>query len=154
MLSVAYDIIFSRFLSQVQAYDLIVEDQETAQARLNEWLNSIKSNPRVRKLFATLSSDDENKLINFTLRLPDDDESADTDYVTEIFALGVKWKWSAEKYNSVLNTAQYFGSGDKKFYSQSTHAAQLHNMADTAKKELFGIIRDRDSYKNSYLEER
>ena len=84
-----------------------------AKAKLNEWLRSIKSNPRVRKSFTTLSFDDENQEINFTLRVPEDDES-DMDFVIEVFALGVKWKWSAEKYNSVLNTAQYFGSGEKK----------------------------------------
>ena len=152
MLSVAYDNIFSRFLGQVQAYDLIVDDEDVAKAKLNEWLRSIKSNPRVRKSFTTLSFDDENQEINFTLRVPEDDES-DMDFVIEVFALGVKWKWSAEKYNSVLNTAQYFGSGEKKMYSQAQHMDKLHEMSDTAKKEFFGIIRDRASYKNNYLEE-
>ena len=113
MLSVAYDVVFSRFLGQVQAYDLIIDDEDIAKEKMNEWLKSIKSNPRVRKTFATLSFDELENNINFDLKVPEDDDS-DIDYVTEIFALGVKWKWSAEKYDSCLNTMQYFGSGEKK----------------------------------------
>lgn len=114
MLSVTYDAAFSRFLAQVQAYDLAVVDEVDARQKLNEWLISIKSNPRVQKLFTSLSFDKNIEMIFFTLKNSLKDDEADMDFVTEVFGLGVAWKWSSEKYNSLLNTAQYFGSGEKK----------------------------------------
>lgn len=152
MLSVAYDIIFSRFLSQVEAYDLIIDDEDVAKEKLNEWLKSIKSNPRVRKSFKTLTLDELENNINFDLKVPEDDDS-DIDYVTEIFALGIAWRWSTAKYLSVKNTEQYFGSGEKKFFSQASHADKLHDMCKETRGAFFGMIRDRGTYKNTYLED-
>jgi len=152
MLSVAYDEIFSRFLSQVEAYDLVMDDEDVAKEKLNEWLRSIKSNPRVRKSFATLSLDNLENNINFDLKIPEDDDS-DIDFVTEIFALGISWKWATAKYLSAKNTEQYFGSGDRKFFAQSNHMDKLHDMYKETRSAMFGMLRDRNTYKNTYLEE-
>ena len=153
MLSVTYDVAFSRFLAQVQAYDLVVVDEVEARQKLNSWLESVKSNPRVRKLFTSLSFDKNIEMIFFTLKNTLKDDEADVDFVSEVFGLGVAWKWASEKYNSLLNTAQYFGSGEKKYFSQANHMDQLHAMAKQGESELNGFIRDHGSYNNSYLEE-
>ena len=81
---------------------------------MNSWLESVKSNPRVRKLFTSLGFDKNIETIFFTLKNTLKDDEADVDFVSEVFGLGVAWKWASEKYNSLLNTAQYFGSGEKK----------------------------------------
>lgn len=152
MLSVNYDAAFSRFLAQVQAYDLVMVDEVEARQKLNEWLISVKSNPRVRKLFTSLSFDKNIETISFELKNSLKDEDSDKDFVTEVFGIGVAWKWASEKYNSYLNTAQYFGSGEKKFYSQQAHATALATMAQQSKSNLFGFIRDHGSYNNAYVE--
>jgi len=152
MLSVNYDAAFSRFLAQVQAYDLVMVDEVEARQKLNEWLISVKSNPRVRKLFTSLSFDKNIETISFELKNSLKDEDSDKDFVAEVFGIGVAWKWSSEKYNSLLNTAQYFGSGEKKYFSQANHMDQLHAMTQQSKSDLFGFIRDHGSYNNAYVE--
>lgn len=154
MLSVTYDAAFSRFLAQVQAYDLVVVDEVEARQKLNSWLESVKSNPRVRKLFTSLSLDKNIETIFFELRNSLKDDESDVDFVTEVFGIGVAWKWSSEKYNSLLNAAQYFGSGEKKYFSQANHMDQLHAMSNQGKSDLFGFIRDHGSYNNEYLDEK
>ena len=114
MLSVTYDAIYSRFLSKVQAYDLLELTMENSYEQLNEWLLSVKADARVRKIFSSLSFDDVGKTVSFTLRNPVDD-SNDIDFVIEVFGLGIAWKWGEAKYKSVLLTAQAFmGSHDIK----------------------------------------
>lgn len=152
MLSVTYDACFSRFLAQVQAYDLVVIDEVEARQKLNEWLNSIKSNPRVRKLFTSLSFDKNIEMIFFELRNSLKDDESDIDFVIEVFGLGVAWRWASEKYKSLLNTAQYFGSGEKKYFSQANHMDQLNVMQKDSMSQLYGFIRDHGSYNNEYLE--
>lgn len=150
MLSVTYDDIFSRFLAQVQAYDLLQINEYDAREKLNEWLMSVKSNSRVRKIFTTLAFDKNIETITCELKNSVDDE-ADNDFVIELFALGVKWRWVTEKYESVLNTSQYFGSGEKKMFSQANHMAELKNMSTMARTEFFRFISDHGYYNNSYL---
>ena len=68
-----------------------------------------------------------------------------------MLGLGLIWKWVSEQYNSVLLTKQYLGSGQKKFYSQSAHMKEMHDMFKQAKSEFFGFIRDHGTYNNSYI---
>ena len=152
MLSVTFDTIYSRFLSKVQAYDLLELTTDDCYEQMNEWLKSVKSDSRVRKLFISLSFDDISKTVSFTLRNPVDNDS-DIDFVIEVFGLGVAWKWVEPKYKSVINTAQFFGGKDQKFYSQSNHLAELSAMNSNARTDLYKYIASRGYYNNSYIKE-
>ena len=150
MLSVTYDAIYSRFLSKVQAYDLLELTMENTYEQLNEWLLSVKADARVRKIFSSLSFDDVGKTVSFTLRNPVDD-SNDIDFVIEVFGLGIAWKWVEPKYKSILNQAQFFGGKEQKWFSQSNHMEQLKVMNDSARNDLYKLIASRGYYFNSYL---
>lgn len=113
MLSVTFDAIYSRFLSKVQAYDLLELTNDDCYEQLNEWLMSVKADSRVRKIFSSLSFDNVGKTISFALRNPVDN-SSDIEFVTEVFGLGIAWKWIEPKYKSVLNTSQFFGGKEQK----------------------------------------
>lgn len=152
MLSVSYDAIYSRLYGTIQAFDLIQLAEEIAKAKMTEWMMSIKANPRVRKLFASVSFNPVDEAIGFELVHPIADD-ADVDFVTELFALGMTWKWSSEKYNSTLNTSQFFAGKEQKFYSQANHMAELANMTKIAKQEFLSLIANRECYTNSYLQE-
>jgi len=71
--------------------------------------------------------------------------------VAEMLSLGLIWKWVGESYRSVLYTRQYIGSGQKKFYSQSSHMAEVRAMYRQAEHDFFGYIRDHGTYNNSYI---
>ena len=154
MLSVGYDAIYSRFLSKVQAYDLIEEcSDDTARELMDEWLLSIKSNPKVRKLFSSISVDADDRILSFELKVADSDEDSDIDFVTELFGLGIAWKWIAPKYMSVLNTSQFFGGKEQQFFSQANHMAQLEAMNKNAKIDFLRCIQEHGYINNSYLQE-
>ena len=152
MLSIEFDTIFSGFLSQTQAYEMLSIQEDDARQKLEAWLKSVKSNPRVRKMFSSFTIDTDVETIECELKNKVDDE-ADADFVTEMLALGITWKWVGEKYNSIVNTAQYLGSGQKKFYSQANHMAELAKMYTGARNIFYGFIRDHGTYNNPYITE-
>ena len=150
MLSIEFDVIYSSFLSQAQAYDLIALPEGNAKQKLEEWLKSVKSNPRVRKKFSSFTVDADNETIECELKNKIDDE-ADTNFVVEMLALGIVWKWVGEKYKSIQYTQHYIGSGQKKFYSQSSHMGEMNKLYYKAENDFFGYIRDHGTYNNSYV---
>jgi len=150
MLSVTFDTIYSRFLSKVQAYDLLELTSDECYEQMNEWLMSVKADSRVRKLFTSLSVDDIGKTVSFTMRNPVDDNS-DIDFVVEIFGLGVAWKWVEPKYKSVLNTSQFFGGKEQRWFSQAQHLSELRMMNDNARIDLYKYIASHGYYNNSYI---
>lgn len=159
MLSISYDDVYSRFLSLVEAHDLLAlvvkyadgdTDDSKAKAMMNEWLKSVKANPRVRKIFATLTFDPAIETIDFELKNPVDDEY-DTSFVVEVLALGVAWKWVTPKYQSVVNTAQFFGGKEQSYFSQANHMAELKKMYDSAESNLYNLISSHGYYNNSYI---
>ena len=152
MLSVTFDAIYSRFLSKVQAYDLLELGTNECLEEISEWLVSVKSNPRVRKCFTSFTLDNIGKTVSFELRNPVDNED-DVDFVTELFGLGLAWKWVTPKYYSVLNTAQFFGSKEQKFYAQSNHMSEISNMYRDARTNLYKHIASHGYYNNPYLRE-
>lgn len=152
MLSVTFDAIYSRFLSKVQAYDLLELTNDDCYEQLNEWLMSIKADSRVRKIFSSLSFDDVGKTVSFALRNPVDN-SSDIEFVTEVFGLGVAWKWIEPKYKSVVNTSQFFGGHEQKFYSQQAHMSELAAMNNGARNDLYKFIASHGYYFNPYLKE-
>ena len=152
MLSIEFDVIFSGFLSQTQAYELLSLQEDDAKQKLEAWLKSVKSNPRVRKMFSSFTIDTDVETIECELKNKVDDE-ADADFVAEMLALGITWKWVSEKYNSIVNTAQYIGSGQKKFFSQANHMAELEKMYTKSRNLFYGFIRDHGTYNNSYIQD-
>ena len=152
MLSVTFDAIYSRFLSKVQAYDLLEMVTDDCYEQMNEWLKSVKSNPRVRKCFTTLTLDDVGKQISFELRNPVDNDD-DMDFVIEVFGLGIAWKWITPQYNTLVNTAPFFGSKEMKWYSQANHMSEVKNMYDTARVEMYKCIASHGYYNNPYVKE-
>ena len=52
-------------------------------------------------------------------------------------------QWVRPKYNSVLNTSQFYSNSETKYYSQANHMAELENMLSDARVQLRKKIRDR-----------
>lgn len=150
MLSIEFDVIYASFLPQTQAYDLLTLQEDDAKQKLEAWLKSVRSNPRVRKMFTSFRIDHDTETIEFELKNKVDDDT-DVETVTEMLALGLIWKWVGENYKSVLYTKQYIGSGQKKFYSQASHMTEVHKMYLQAQHDFYGYIRDHGTYNNSYI---
>lgn len=151
MASLPYDIVYSRFLSKVEAYDFIELQANDLTDILCDWMHSASANPYVRRLFKTFSLDDEIQEFSFEMKYVLDDYS-DTDFVIEILAIGMVVAWLDPKINSINNILQMFGSKDEKWYSQSQHLSELRALKNDSRKLQRRMIADRGYAWNTYLD--
>lgn len=151
MPSIDYENVYSRFLTKVEAYDLIGEDDDIREEFLCNWLHAAVFNPYVRKLFSSISLDDDMGVITYQM-LYNIDPAVDEEFVTEVLAYGIMYGWVEPKVNSLTTMAQLVGTSDEKFYSQAAHLAELRGLRDDADKKLRTLIRDRGYLNNTYLD--
>lgn len=137
-----YTEIYSRFYMCVTDYKLAGLSERVANELLNGYLRRTSAMPMVRRLFETFAMDDDIEEIEYTLRVPLDDDS-DKDFVEEILALGMILNWVSPQYHNVLNTSQLFTNSEQRFYSQSAHMSELKAMYEKAQSDLKKLIRDR-----------
>ena len=145
-----YNSIYSRFLLRVTDYEFSGLDEKLAQEMMNGWMKATLSQPYIRRLFSSLTADDDVEEIEFELANPQDD-SSDQDFAEEIIAQGMVVNWLSPQYHSVLNTAQFYSNSEQKYYSQANHMAELKEMYRGAKSDLRKMIRDRGTFNNSYI---
>lgn len=145
-----YNDIYSRFLLRVTDYEFAGLDEKLAQGMMNGWMKATLSQPYIRRLFSSITADDDVEEIEFELANPID-ESSDQDFAEEIIAQGMLVNWLSPQYHSVLNTAQFYSNSEQKYYSQANHMAELKDMYHNAKVDLRKMIRDRGIFNNSYI---
>ena len=151
MASLNYDVIYSRLLSKIEAYDFIDLQANDLTDLLCDWIHSASANPYVRRLFKTFILDDEIQELSFEMKYTLDD-SSDTEFVIEILALGIVVAWLEPKINSINNISQMFGSKDEKWFSQSQHLSELRKLMNDSRKLQRRMIADRGYVWNTYLD--
>lgn len=113
MLSLSYDKIFSRVLNKINDPKELSLDESDLYEIYTERLHSVVGDPRVRRMFSSLSLDDIIQTLTCTLNHPVDDE-ADTDFVIEILSLGITIEWLKPQVDSILNSAAMIGGKEEK----------------------------------------
>lgn len=153
MASLNYDNVYSRFFTKVEAFDFIYEDltEEMMAEFMSTWLHSAVAYPYIRRLFSTVSLDDEEKIFEYELRYQID-EFSDTEFVTEVLAYGMMYCWLEPKVRSITNIVQTFTSTEQKFYSQSNHLSELRALLSDSELKIRALIRDRGYMYNTYLD--
>lgn len=151
MVSITFEAIYSRFLSKVEAYELIEMLEADAYDTMEEWLKSVCAIPRLRKMFKLCSMDSKVRTIDCELKNSQGNDEADVELIIELMGLGIAWKWVTPRYLSTLNAAQMISGKEVKFFSQSSHLAELSNMYKNTKEEFYNTIRDYGVLYNSYL---
>ena len=153
MASLNYDNIFSRFYTKVEAFDFLYEDisdEMMGEFQLS-WLRSSVAYPYIRRLFSSISFDDENCEVNYKMNYSIDDFS-DEEFVTDVLAYGMIYCWLEPKVRSITNIIQTFTSSEQKFYSQSNHLSELRALLSDAELKIRSLIRDRGYIYNAYLD--
>ena len=155
MASIVCENIYSMFLGYIKDYELFAQSETFAQELMGEWLKKAYSKPYVRRLFSSIAFgvDEETgeESILYEMKYTTD-SSADTDFVTDILALGMVASWLAPILRDKVNLAQFFSGKEVKWYSQSNHIDQLRAVYEEANREQRNLIRDRGFIFNSYLE--
>ena len=141
MASLEYAEIYSRFYIKIKDYEIVALDEQLAKEMLNGYLRSTLSKPMVRRLFSSVSADDDVEEIDFELRESLDTDS-DTDFITEVLAVGMVSAWASPRYHSTLLTSQLLSNSEQKFFSQSQHLAEMKAMFEKSQTDLRKLIRD------------
>lgn len=125
MTSLDYDVIFSRLLSKIEAYDFIELPAEELNDFLCNWIHSASANPYVRKLFKTFILDDDIQEISYEIKYSVD-EQTDYEFIAEVLSLGMVVAWLEPKIYSINNIAQMFGTKEEKLRELGNSHGSLH----------------------------
>ena len=152
MTSLKYEKIFERFLGKITDYDFLTLNIDDSYSLMTEKLMSTLSNPYIRRLFSSLSVNNDIQELRFEME-HSVDEFTDEYFVTEMLAKGIVIEWLQPQVKSKLLTAQMFSGKEQKFYAQSNQLSEMRSLLEDTQLELRQMIRDRGYIYNSYLEE-
>lgn len=151
MTSVYTDDIYSMFLGYIKDNDLLAKKEYIANEFMYEWLKKACSKPYVRRLFSSITFDEEK--VSYELKKSSSSEDGDNDFVVDILALGMVISWLSPILRSKVNLSQLFTGKEMKYYSQSAHIEQLRGVLEDVTLEQRRLIQDWGYMYNSYLEE-
>ena len=143
-----YETIFSRVRGRIDDPKELSYEESDLIDIYTERLNNVVGNPRVRRLFSSLSLDDEIQQMNFILNNPVDDTS-DKNFVIGILVLGMEIEWLEPQVNSLKSTAEALSGKEEKMLL-SPHKNNMTKL-DDMKRELNKRIRDYGYMYNSYI---
>lgn len=146
----SYSTLFSRVLNKINDPKELSLDESDLLEIYTERLHSVVGKPRVRRLFSSLSLDDEIQEMTFTLNNSVDEES-DKDFVLEILSLGMAIEWLQPQVDSVIHTSVMIGGKEEKKLLDN-HKNMIERL-DSMKKEQNKMIRDYGYMYNSYIKE-
>lgn len=147
----SYDDVYTKFLGKIRDVEFANFTEADAREYMREWLRSSLARPYIRRLFDTISLDDEIATMTYELKLPTDEEQ-DIDFVCEILAYQMIVQWLEPKIQSTTLLNQMISnSKEMKFYSQSSHLTAMRTLYENAQITVRNIIRDRGYIYNTYL---
>ena len=146
----SYSTLFSRVLNKINDPKELSLDESDLFEIYTERLHSVVGKPRVRRLFSSISLDDEIQEMTFTLNNSVDEES-DKDFVLEILSLGMAIEWLQPQVDSVIHTSVMIGGKEEKKLLDN-HKNMIDRL-DSMKKEQNKMIRDYGYIYNSYIKE-
>ena len=142
MASSEYSDIYSRFYLRVKDYEMVGLEEQLVNEMLSGYLKSTLSKPMVRRLFSSLSIDEDVEEIEYELREPLDEDS-DKDFIEEVLSIGMVSEWASPRYHSTLLTSQMLSNSEQKYYSQAQHLAEMKELYHKSQTDLRKLIRDR-----------
>lgn len=151
MASLNYDDIFSLFLGNIDDPNLANMEESDAYELMMEYLHKAISPVYVRRLFSSVSLDDDIHTLTYTMSKSVDDDS-DSDFVKTMLAKSMTVQWVTPQVQSMVNLAQMFTGSEQKFYSQATHLSETRAVKSDMEKDLQSYILNRGYTYNKYLE--
>ena len=148
MTSLKLDDVYSSFLDKVTDFDIANYEEDIQKELLIGYLKGALSIPYLRAIFTTITIDDYEETINYTLKTED---GCDEQFILELLSKGMVIKWLEPQVKSKVNIAQMFGGKEQKWFSQATHLSEIKSLLENERIELNKLIRDRGSIYNPYL---
>ena len=146
-----YQDIYSRFLLKITDYNLASLLEADANEMMYEWLRSSLSKTHIRRMFETLTFDDEIGELTYTMRSSVSDDE-DQDFSEELLSHQMCVEWAQPRIKTITLMSQMVtNSKESKWYSQAAHLEQLQELLATSKAEVSRMLTDRGFVYNSYL---
>lgn len=151
MASISYSDIYKAFLGNITDYKLASLDEQDANSLMQEYLHKSIFASYVRRLFDSLTLDDYNQSITYTMKYSTDEQS-DEGFVIGAISKWMVYEWlQAQVKTTTLTEQMIFSSKEKSYYSQANHLSELRSLAEEAYKEARFFIMDRGYISNKYL---
>ena len=147
-MTLPYETIFSRTRGRINDPKELSLDENDLLEIYTERLNNVIANPRVRRLFSSLTLDDEIQQLDFTLN-NSVDETADMNFVVGILVLGMTIEWLQPQVDSIMHTSVMIGGKEEKKLLDN-HKNMIDRL-DSMKTELNKRICDYGYMYNSYI---
>ena len=125
--------IYSTFLGLIDDYKLPQMSIDDSYEYMKDCFRNTFSKPKIRKLFSSISFDENILELTYTLRNSIDEEY-DEEFVRGLFANGMVIAWLEPRYQTDLLTAQFFSGKEAKWFAQANHMDQVKQMLDNARK--------------------
>jgi hypothetical protein len=138
----SYETVYNRFFQKCTDYELPNLPDDELEAMLHGWL--LSSVAKFRKCESDLTQRDD-ELRTFLVDLLNEE--------IEILALLMTVEWLEPTINSVLLTNMMVGGKEEKWFSQSSHLAELQALRDANRLEAKKLMRDYTYANHSYLSE-
>lgn len=143
-----YDEIFSAFYPLITDNDFFKLPEDYATELMTGWLHSAIATPYIRKLFKTITMDDEVMECEYELKNSVDEDS-DNDFVISVFSQFMVIQWYRPKVDSQKNIARMIGGKEEKNL-QSNYKPNMERL-NRLELNLRKYIRDHGTEYNSYL---
>ena len=147
-MTLPYETIFSRTRGRISDTKELSLDENDLLEIYTERLSNVIANPRVRRLFSSLTLDDEIQQLDFTLN-NSVDETADMNFVVGILVLGMTIEWLQPQVDSIMHTSVMIGGKEEK--KLLDNPKNMIDRLDSMKTELNKRIRDYGYMYNSYI---
>ena len=147
-MTLPYDKIFSRVFNKIDDPKELSLNENDLLEVYTERLHSIVGNSRVRRLFSSITLDDEIQELTFTLNHSVDDYS-DEDFVLEILTLGMIIEWLQPQVDSRIYTSEGIGGKEEKVLQNNYKPMQTR--LEKLESKLDKKIRDYGTMYNSYI---
>jgi hypothetical protein len=143
-----YSTVFNRVYGKIDDPRELSLDESYLTEIYTERLHNAAGNPRVRRLFSSLSLDDETQRITYELNYSVD-EFADEEFILDILSLGIIIEWLKPKVDSLNYTILAIGGSKEKVLVNNYK--NMSDRLDSLGKEQSKLIRDYGYMYNSYV---
>lgn len=142
-----YEDIYSRFLSRSDPQDLLELPKDMFYNVMSEYLHNAVAQPMIRKLFLSVSFDDEIMELTYSLSDSIDDDS-DEQFVMDVLAQELVIQWMRHRIDTYQSMITMVGGKEEKMLKNDLSINI--SRADSLEHQLQRTIRNHGYYNGSY----
>ena len=148
----SYEKIFSRFRNKVSDPKELSLDEEDLLAIYIERLHSVIGNVRIRRLFSTLSLNDESEEITWVLShtITSEDADVEEEFVIELLTVAMEIEWLRPKVEDITYIGMAIGGKEEKTLNNA-HKLNIERL-QSLETQLAKMCRDHGYLYNGYLQ--